>query len=142
MLDHQDWKKRVCDLEHKTGKLWAHPEHWHVTEFCAAIENLRVWMVEDRRRRPGMYWSMRGSASVGEECSAVLEELSDVDNSVESADSSAGTEQDVQNTGQDDGDVGSGLWGGDDSVGHHSSGAACAIQGAELSYLVRNLYWG
>ena len=56
-----------------------------------------------------MYWLMKGRASVGEECSTISEELSDVDDSVEIADLSASTEQEMQDTGQDDGDVRLGL---------------------------------
>ena len=63
VLDHQDWKKRVCNLELKIDRLKAHLEHWHMTELRAAIENLRVQMVEDRRG--GMHWLMRGDMSVG-----------------------------------------------------------------------------
>ena len=70
-------------------------------------------MVEDRRA--GMHWSMKGKESVGEECLAISEELSDVDDSVEDTGSSAGTDQDVQDIRQDDGDVESGPEGSDDN---------------------------
>ena len=58
-------------------KLKAHPEHWHVTALRRAMEDLRAWVVESRRA--GMSWSLAGNSAVGEECSELSEELSELD---------------------------------------------------------------
>lgn len=49
LTDHKDWKAKVCDLEHKVDGLATHPEHWHVTALRKAIEDLRAWVVAERR---------------------------------------------------------------------------------------------
>ena len=46
VLDHQDRKKRVCDLTHKVKGLKAHPEHWHVAALRKVVEDLREWESE------------------------------------------------------------------------------------------------
>ena len=76
VLDRQDRKKKICDMDLKIDRLKAHPEHWHVTELRAAIENLRKWMIE--ARRGGMSWSMKENTAVGEDCEDCEEELSDL----------------------------------------------------------------
>ena len=135
MFGHQDWNKRVLDLEHETNKLKAHPEHWHVTALRRAMEDLRAWVVESRRA--GMSWSLAGNSAVGEECSELSEELSELDVSAGFVfeDYSASTGQgvlDEQNDGREDGNIGSGLQDDEEGTANLSSGAAGAVQSAAL----------
>ena len=68
-----------------------------------------------------MPWSLRGNTAVGEECSELSEELSDLDVSAGfifedySASTGQGV-QDVQKDGREGGDVGSGLQDGEDGT--------------------------
>ena len=59
LLDHRDWKAKVCDLEHKVVELATHLEHSHMTALRKAIEDLRVWVVAEGRC--GKTWQVEKS---------------------------------------------------------------------------------
>ena len=56
VLDHQDWKAKVWDLEDKVDRLATHSEHWHVTALHKVIEDLRARVVAERQS--GKTWQV------------------------------------------------------------------------------------